>query len=118
MIQLLVDENVPVSVVEWLKNKGLNVRRVSEVGLKGVENGEIARYAIKNDVVILTLDTDFAHVYHDVFRHSLGIIVVKVKPPTAINIIEALDKTLKKIKLDEFDKKLTIITKRKARMIV
>ena len=118
MIQLLVDENVPVSVVEWLKNKGLNVRRVSEVGLKGVENGEIARYAIKNDVVILTLDTDFAHIYHDVFRHSLGIIVVKVKPPTAINIIEALDKTLRKIKLDEFDKKLTIITKRKARMIV
>ena len=80
MIQLLVDENVSVSVMDWLKNRGLDVRRVSEVGLKGVENEEVARYAIKNDMVIPTLDTDFAYIYHELFRGSLGIIVIRVKP--------------------------------------
>jgi len=68
-------------------------------------------------MTILTLDTDFAYIYHNVFRGSLTVIVVRVKPPTPINVIEALNTTLKKIKLDELQKKLTIITKRKVRII-
>lgn len=104
--------------MKWLKNRGLAVRRISEVGLKGAKDEEIARYAIANDMLILTLDTDFAYIYHEVFRGSLGIIVVRVDPPTAANIIEILDKTFEKVELDEFDKKLTIITRTRVRMIV
>ena len=118
MIQLLVDENMPTSVIEWLRVRGLTARRVTELGLKGARDEKVAEYAIKNSMIILTLDTDFAQIYHDVFRGLLGIVVVRAKPPTAVNIIEMLDKTLKKITLDDLDKKLTIITERKVRMIV
>jgi predicted nuclease of predicted toxin-antitoxin system len=118
LIQLLVDENVPISVMEWLRVRGVTARRVSEVGLKGARDEEVARHATKNNMVILTLDIDFAQIYHDVFRGLLGIVAIRAKPPTAINIIEMLDKTLRKITLDDFDKKLTIITERKVRMIV
>lgn len=117
MPQILIDENVPISVMEWLKKKGLNAKRVSEVGLRGAKDENIAKYAIKNNMIILTLDTDFAYIYHNVFRGSLTVIVVRVKPPTPANIIEVLNTTLKKIKLDEFQKKLAIITKRKIRII-
>jgi len=41
LIQVLVDENVPVSVMEWLKNRGLNAERVSKVGLEGVKDEEV-----------------------------------------------------------------------------
>ena len=68
-------------------------------------------------MIILTLDTDFAYIYHNIFRGSLTVIVVRVKPPTPINIIKALNKTLKKIELDELQKKLAVITKRKIRII-
>ncbi len=117
MPQILIDENVPKTVMEWLKKRRLNVLRVSEAGLRGAKDETIAKYAIKNDMIILTLDTDFAYIYHNVFRGSLTVIVVRVKPPTPANIIEALNTTLKKIKLDEFRKKLAIITKRKIRII-
>jgi len=115
--QILVDENVPISVMEWLKKRGLIVVRVSEAGLLGAKDENIAEYAVKNKMMILTLDTDFGYIYHNIFRGSLTVIVVRVKPPTPINIIEALNKTLKKIKLDELQRKLAVITKRKIRMI-
>jgi len=117
LTRILVDENVPISVMEWLKKRGLSVQRVSEIGLRGARDKSVARYAVKNKMTILTLDTDFAHIYHNVFRGSLGVIVVRVKPLTTLYIIEALDTTLKKIKLDEIQKKLAIITRRKVRII-
>ena len=118
MPQKLAAENVPISVMEWLKKRGLNVIRVSEAGLRGAKDENIAKYAVKNKMIILTLDTDFAYIYHDIFRSSLTVIVVRVKPPTPINIIEALNKTLKKIELDELQKKLAIATTNKLRIVV
>jgi predicted nuclease of predicted toxin-antitoxin system len=43
---LLVDENVPRSVVEWLKKRGINFKGVSEVGLQGAKDESIAKLAI------------------------------------------------------------------------
>jgi len=68
-------------------------------------------------MIILTLDIDFAYVYHNVFPGLLTVIVVRVKPPTPTNIIQAFNTTLKKIKLDDVQNKLTIITKKKVRII-
>jgi predicted nuclease of predicted toxin-antitoxin system len=114
---LLIDENVPRSVVEWLKKKGMKVKGVFDVGLKGARDEKVAEYAVKHNMVILTLDADFAYIYHNVFRGSLTVIVVRVKPPTPDNIIEVLNTTLKKMSLEEFQKKLVIIAKKKIRII-
>jgi predicted nuclease of predicted toxin-antitoxin system len=114
---LLVDENVPKGVVEWLRKRGLRFKVVSDVGLQGAKDESVARYAVENNMIILTLDVDFAYIYHDVFRGSLAVIVVRVKPSTSVNIIETLSTALKKIKLDEFQKKLTIVTRDKVRII-
>jgi predicted nuclease of predicted toxin-antitoxin system len=114
---LLIDENVPKGVVEWLRKRGLNFKGVSDVGLQGAKDENVARYAVENNMIILTLDVDFAYIYHSVFRGSLAVIVVRVKPPTSVNIIELLNAALKKLKLDEFQKKLAIVTRKKIRII-
>ena len=38
----------------------------------GSEDPEIAEYAAKNGMTILTLDADFAQIYHDSYRARLG----------------------------------------------
>jgi len=58
--QILVDENIPISVMEWLRKRGLTAIRLSEVNLKGAKDETIAKYATENNMTILTLDTDFA----------------------------------------------------------
>ena len=117
MPSILVDENVPISVMEWLKKKKLDAIRVSQTHLRGTTDQNIAEYAIKNNMIILTLDTDFAYIYHTIHPNKLTVIVVRVKPPTPNNIIQTLNTTLKKIKLKDIENKLTIITKTKARII-
>lgn len=117
MIQLFIDENVPISVMEWLKNKGLRLQRVPETGLRGAKDETIARYAVENNMIIFTLDMDFAYIYYNIFRGSLGVIVIRVKPSTPINIIEAFNKALMKIRPEEFKGKLAIITKKRVRII-
>jgi predicted nuclease of predicted toxin-antitoxin system len=116
LTSILIDENVPTSIVKWLKKRGLNAIKVSEVGLRGAKDKDVALYAINNNMIVLTLDTDFAYIYYNVFKGSLTAIVVRIKPPTSANI-KTIDTTLRKVKLRELEKKLAIITKRKVRII-
>ena len=54
MTGILVDENVPNNVREWLKKKGFDIVNVSETSLKRAKDYAIAEYAAKNNMTILT----------------------------------------------------------------
>ncbi len=117
MPRILIGENMPASIAEWLKKKGLNAVRLSEIGLKGAKDHDIAKYAAKHHMTILTLDIDFAHIYYTLFRGVITVIVIKAQPPTPTNITETLNTALNKIKLEEHKRKLIIISKKRIRII-
>jgi predicted nuclease of predicted toxin-antitoxin system len=56
LTRLLIDENVPNNVREWLKGNGFDIVNVSETILKRAKDYTVAEYAAKNDMTILTLD--------------------------------------------------------------
>ena len=70
MTHILLDENIPKSVKEWLKRKGFTTTNVSETNLKGARDEDIAKYAQKNKLTILTMDTDFAQIYSTRFQKT------------------------------------------------
>ncbi len=115
---ILVDENVPNNVREWLKNKGLNITNVSETSLKRAKDYTIAEYAAKNNMTILTLDTDFAQIYHTLKKGTLSVIVIKANPATAFNILQTLITGSKKVDLQKTENKLIIISNKRIRIIV
>jgi predicted nuclease of predicted toxin-antitoxin system len=45
---ILLDENVPNNVRQWLVSKGLKAVSVSEIDLKGAKDYTVAEYAVKN----------------------------------------------------------------------
>jgi predicted nuclease of predicted toxin-antitoxin system len=114
---LLVDESVTRTVREWLRKQGFDMVNVCDIGLKGARDQEIANYAEKNLMTILTLDTDFAQIYHNSPKGTLGVIVIRANPSTPAVILEILNKAHEKINLKKIDNKLLIITKRKIRII-
>lgn len=114
---ILVDENITNSIREWLKRKGFNTLNVSDTDLKSAEDYEISKYAAENGMTILTLDTEFAQIYHTLYKGKLGVIVVKANPATPANILETLIAAQRKINLKEIQNKLVIITKKKIRII-
>jgi len=115
--EILVDENVPTSVMQFLKKRGLTATRVSEANLKGAKDQTIAQYAAKHNITMLTLDTDFAQIYHALHKGTITAIGIRAKPAPPTNITEILEATLKKIKVEELRKKLAIITKNRIRII-
>ena len=117
MPQILVDENVPKSVTDWLKKKGFTVTNVFETNLKGAKDHAIANYASKNNLTILTLDSDFARIHHTLMKGTFSVIVVRAKPASPTNIINILNSAQPKVKIDEIKGKLVIISKKRIRII-
>jgi predicted nuclease of predicted toxin-antitoxin system len=85
-MKFLLDDNVPLSVKEWLKAKGIDAVRASDVGLKGAEDDRIFEYALENAYRIITLDLDFGYLF---LRYQKGTVIVlrpaKAIPPEIIN---------------------------------
>lgn len=117
MTGILVDENVPNNVKEWLKKKGFIITNVSETILKKAKDFAIAEYASKNNMTVLTLDTDFAQLYHTLKKGTLSVIVIKANPATAANILQTLVTGSKKLDLHKPENKLIIISIKRIRVI-
>lgn len=117
MQTLIVDENIPRSVANFLNRKGFKTLSICDDFLKSAKDSIIAKYAAENGTHILTLDSDFAQLYHNIFKGKITVLLIKANPTSAENIIKILDASLKKIKNTEIQNKLVIITSTRIRII-
>ena len=58
-IGILTDENISKRTVSFLRNLGLRVVDVKEMGWIGCSDREILNHSIQNDLWIMTHDSDF-----------------------------------------------------------
>ena len=114
---IIVDENIPESVATFLDTRGFKTHRISEDFLKSAKDSVIAKYAAEKGMLVLTLDSDFAQLYHNIFRGRITVLLIKVNPTTAENIIIVLDAALEKIRKTDIQNKLVIITRKRIRII-
>ncbi len=114
---IIVDENIPESVSEYLTSRGFKTYKISEDFLKSAKDSVIAKYAAEKGMQVLTLDSDFAKLYHNIFRGRITVLLIKVNPTTSENIIRILEAALEKIRKAENQNKLIIITKKRMRII-
>jgi predicted nuclease of predicted toxin-antitoxin system len=117
MQTIIVDENIPQSVAAYLSSKGFKTLCISDDALKSAKDSIIAKYAAEKGMQVLTQDSDFAQLYHNLYRGRVTVLLIKVHPTTAENIINVLEDALPKIKAAEIRNKLLIITKKRIRII-
>ena len=58
-MRFLLDENVPKKISRLLKELNFDCLTLHELGTLGISNGELAKYDIKHDLIIITCDSDF-----------------------------------------------------------
>jgi len=114
---ILLDQNIPKRVRDWMKQKGFEMVILADVNLRGAPDKKIAEFAMQNNMAILTQDVDFAKLYHTLYRREITVILVNTKEGTAQSVIQALNKAQLKINLKNTKNKLVIITKRRLRVI-
>lgn len=59
-MKFLIDAQLPPSLARFLTGKGYFSRHVADIELKEADDTEVWDYAIKNEMVIITKDEDFA----------------------------------------------------------
>ncbi len=58
-MKILADENVHIDIVNGLRNKGIEVLFVPEVGLSECADEEILEYSERHELILLSGDKDF-----------------------------------------------------------
>ena len=93
-MKFLADENIAVTVVKFLRLKGLDVRDVKEESMQGLSDKEIFKLAKKQDRIILTHDKDFLQIVKNEKDNFEGIILIRCSKQNPKNISETLDKII------------------------
>jgi predicted nuclease of predicted toxin-antitoxin system len=78
-----------------LAGLGHDVLTLHRAGLEGAEDERVVEFAVSTNRVIVTLDVDFGRIYYMAERGRLGVIVVRIHPPTIERVERALGRFLK-----------------------
>ena len=79
MLRLLADENVPKRLVKALKDLGIDVVRLQDLGLRGISDKEVISLAKDLERTILTRDVDFSKA-HLLRIAEFGVIYIAYQP--------------------------------------
>ncbi len=94
MLRLLADENIPKKLVTFLKQYGVDVARLQDLGIRGISDRELVNIANKLEKTILTRDADFtASSLLPLIRH--GVVYISYQPSK--NEIQRLAKRIASI---------------------
>lgn len=67
-MNFLLDENVPGSLKKILREEGHNVSTLKDLELLQLVNGELAKFALDRNNVLITFDADFTQLKKEVQR--------------------------------------------------
>lgn len=97
-MRLLLDENLSPQQAAILRENGHDAVAVLEVGLSGQPDERIRAYAIQENRVLLTLDSDFANMLRFPPAGTPGVIRLKIHPPAEDAIRDQIRKALALLK--------------------
>lgn len=91
-MRFLVDLALSPKTVSFLRNLGYEAIRVSEAGLPKAKDAEVMKYAIDNNMIVVTADLDFGEIlaYTEHKKHSVIILRLKNPSPEHVNSILSL----------------------------
>lgn len=110
---LLADENFPLASYKFLKEKGYDIKHVSESD-RGITDEEVVKLSVDEQRVIATFDSDFGEL---IFKHSykpIGVIYFRWREFRPLEPGEYLHKLLEE-GIVKFSGYLTVIDEQQIR---
>jgi predicted nuclease of predicted toxin-antitoxin system len=116
--RILLDQNVPQALSEWLKEKlpGWEIHHVNELGFQGRTDEFLYLWAQENSAIIVTYDEDFADSRFYPLGHHHGIIRLRVWPTTVEQTQKALERLILDLPPSNWSNCLIIIDNQKIRV--
>jgi predicted nuclease of predicted toxin-antitoxin system len=110
-MRFIVDEDLPRSMCALLREYGHVALDVRDIGFRGAKDSEIASYAQREGLCILTGDFDFSDVRNYPPGEYAGLVILKLpRTATASTILQLLEGVLRQEDLvAELSGKLAIV---------
>jgi predicted nuclease of predicted toxin-antitoxin system len=110
-MNILANENVYEPIIEFLRAEGHTVTSVREGDLSGVADDEIYAAAIKDRLIIVTMDKDFSRIIRFPPERCGGIIVVKPYRMSVEKTTQLFKQYFGSLDQDKIAGRLVIITR-------
>jgi len=117
-LRILLDQNIPAAVAEWLRRQrpSWQVDHVNGLGFAGQSDEFLYRWAQDHGSIIVTFDEHFADArFYGLGRHS-GVVRLRVWPTTTEATIVALARLLERIPESDWRASLIIVDNQKIRV--
>jgi predicted nuclease of predicted toxin-antitoxin system len=107
-LKFLMDADMPRSSAQVIRNMGFDVEDVRDIGMRAAKDREIIDYALINERIIVTRDTDFGEVLR--YPKHPGAIILRL-PYTfrAVEINRRLEEFFKSVREDDIRETITIV---------
>ena len=116
--RILLDQNVPLALLDWLREKlpGWEIRHVNELGFQGKTDEFLYVWAQENEAIIVTYDEDFADSRFYPLGSRHGVIRLRVWPTTVEKTQNAMERLIADLSPSNWRDCLIIIDNRKIRI--
>jgi len=115
-VKLFLDENLSPLHASELRTEGHDAVAVVEVGLSGMTDERVLRFAVENGRVLVTLDADFANVTRFPPERTLGVVRLKVHPATEERIRQAIRRAVLLLQNIDIAVRLAVVEEDKIRI--
>lgn len=118
MFRFLLNANLSHQTADFLNSLGHDAKTVAQFGLEKAEDIEIAKRAIQEKRILITLDLDFGEIFYFATKEKFWVIVLKLKDQTVESVNKILCWLLKTKILEkrEFQNTLIIIEEGRVRI--
>jgi len=108
-MRFFANENIFEPIVEWLKQEGHEVISVRNSEYSGASDDAIYAKAVKDNLVIITMDKDFSRIIRFPPKACGGIIVVKIYRVSVNKTVELFVKYFSALSEERIKNNLVII---------
>ena len=117
-LKILLDENVPLPVARWLRNRRphWDIFHVLELGLRDSVDTAVFEWAQNNGCAIVTYDREFGTSHGFTGRQHRGIIRLRVWPTTVEETTRALGRLFNEVNQSELEGTLVIVGRNSIRV--
>jgi len=77
MVRFLVDEDLPRSLVAYLRTAGIAAEDVRDVGLRGKPDDEVLAYSVSRNLVLVSADIGFGNILQFRPGTHAGIVIAR-----------------------------------------
>lgn len=108
-MKILLDECMPMVVLDYLKERKFEVVHVKQTQWEGLGNSELYKKAQGEFQIFITTDRHFAHPEKFKPAPTFGVVYLRVAPTVGDLLIKALDQFLTKANFEQIIGKLAVV---------